>query len=360
MLPETPVNHWPTYNIIAAFDKVLRHGSIGDAVYVHYSGHGTLRPTAGSGFEYKEQYGTDAALILIDPDTKHGERYLRGAELALLLNDIVKIGVKLIVSLDACHSGSISGNEYNVVCSMPWNAEVDAEFPFQPSSLSTLSESKEQILRDVTLTSHWLLHLRGHTLFAACGPHEIAKEICLSSGQYHGAMSYYMLEALDFCTIQNVEEITSDLIYRRIRARMYVRFVSQHPILLGNQRTAAQSQRSTARCKTDPCEIIEIMDDTQVLLNVGHIHGVCAGDEYEIFSFQGSKDPVSRAIVTKVDAIDSVAKRVHSKALTDIDPPIRVDYSAMLQSITQARAYIRVRPDADKAWDAMLDGSMWL
>ena len=223
--PSGPVTVWPTYeNIVAAFDQVRQSVSIRYTVFIHYSGHGTLRPTAGSTFEYKEHYGMDAALVLIDPKAKHGERYLRGAELALLLDDIVNSGVKLMVNLDACHSGSISRNEYNVARSMPWNAEVDAEFPFQPSLLSSSSKTKSQILRDAASISHWLLHPRGYTLMTACGPHEIAKEICLSDGQYHGAMSYYMLEALDFCIMHQVEEITSDLIYRRICARMYLKF----------------------------------------------------------------------------------------------------------------------------------------
>ena len=359
--PSGPTIEWPTYeNIVAAFNQVLQNASSGDTVYIHYSGHGTLRPTAGSTFEYREHYGTDAALVLIDPQAKHGERYLRGAELALLLDDIVKSGVKLMVSLDACHSGSISRNEYNAVRSMPWKAAVDAEFPFQPSSFSSASESKSQILRDATSMSHWLLHPRGYTLIAACGPHEIAKEISLSSGQYHGAMSYYMLEALDFCAMQQVGEITSDLVYRRICARMYIRFTSQHPILLGNQPIVSRSQKTAVKRTSGTCEIIQIMDDVRVLLNAGHIQGVRIGDEYEIFSFEGSGDPVSRAIVTNVQAIDSVAERVRSKTAQDNDSPIRVGYSAALASMTQARAYIKLHPNADKAWDAMLKKSIWL
>lgn len=50
----------------------------GDFVYFHFSGHGTLQPTKTG--KYRENNGSDAALILFDEE--NGERYLRGIDLA--------------------------------------------------------------------------------------------------------------------------------------------------------------------------------------------------------------------------------------------------------------------------------------
>lgn len=103
---------WPTWhNFTSQLKFITQEASEGDIVWVHYSGHGTLQPTQTSEFVYQEDYGTNAALVLLEPTGQQGVRYLRGIELALLLDKMVHNGLKLTVVLDSCHSGSISRGE---------------------------------------------------------------------------------------------------------------------------------------------------------------------------------------------------------------------------------------------------------
>lgn len=108
---------------------------------------------------YQEGYGTDAALVLLEPDAPEGIRYLRGIELALLLDDMVDKGLKLTVVLDSCHSGSISRGEDSLVRGILWSVDVDSECPLHVPLLPQSLASKEEIFRDTVTASHWLLHL---------------------------------------------------------------------------------------------------------------------------------------------------------------------------------------------------------
>lgn len=77
--PPGSSNPWPTYeNITQKLRDITLEAYSGDLIYVHYSGHGTLKPTLAG--EYQESDGSDATLVLYD--AKEKIRYLRGIELA--------------------------------------------------------------------------------------------------------------------------------------------------------------------------------------------------------------------------------------------------------------------------------------
>ena len=105
--------------IVAAFKKLTSQCAVGDIVYVHFSGHGQ-QVTDVNGDEGKED-GWDEAWIPYDAYLKYdakrykGEKHLIDDELNTLLTAIRnKIGDsgKLLVVVDACHSGDSSrGND---------------------------------------------------------------------------------------------------------------------------------------------------------------------------------------------------------------------------------------------------------
>lgn len=67
---------WPTWdNFTGKIKYITQKASADDIVWIHYSGHGTLRPTQTSEFVYQEGYGTDAALVLLEPNAQRGVRY---------------------------------------------------------------------------------------------------------------------------------------------------------------------------------------------------------------------------------------------------------------------------------------------
>ncbi|MCB9761056.1 MAG: caspase family protein [Alphaproteobacteria bacterium] len=96
--------------ITAALEDLTARVSPGDVVFVHYSGHGH-RITDDNG---DEPDGYDEVLVawgapLHPPDGYAGERHLRDDTLGALLGALrTKLGPEgsLMVSIDACHSGS--------------------------------------------------------------------------------------------------------------------------------------------------------------------------------------------------------------------------------------------------------------
>lgn len=106
--------------IVAAFKKLTVQCQIGDMVYVQFSGHGQLVTDVNG----DEQDGWDEAWIPYDAYLKYGkkdkgEKHLIDDEINVLLSGIRnKIGDsgKLLVVVDACHSGDSSrGDEDEVI-----------------------------------------------------------------------------------------------------------------------------------------------------------------------------------------------------------------------------------------------------
>ena len=95
--------------IVAALQRLARRCDEGDAVYIHFSGHGQ-RMTDIDG---DEPDGWDEAWVPYDACRRYGygddgSRHLSDDELAVLLTDIRKnVGSKgsIVVVADACHSG---------------------------------------------------------------------------------------------------------------------------------------------------------------------------------------------------------------------------------------------------------------
>ena len=98
--------------IVAAFKKLTSQCSVGDMIYIHFSGHGQLVTDVNG----DEADGWDEAWIPYDAYKNYckedkGEKHLVDDEINVLLTAIKsKIGEqgKLLVVVDACHSGDSS------------------------------------------------------------------------------------------------------------------------------------------------------------------------------------------------------------------------------------------------------------
>ena len=101
--------------IVTAFNSLTNRCQIGDIVYIHFSGHGQLVTDVNG----DETDGWDEAWIPYDAYKKYcnedkGEKHLVDDEINVLLTAIKnKIGEqgKLLVVVDACHSGDSSRGE---------------------------------------------------------------------------------------------------------------------------------------------------------------------------------------------------------------------------------------------------------
>lgn len=110
---QTLVNKQATKaNIVSRFKSLAVESKKGDVVYIHFSGHGQLVTDVNG----DEQDGWDEAWIPYDAYLKYGrkdkgEKHLVDDEINVLLTNIKKkIGEsgKLLVVVDACHSGDSS------------------------------------------------------------------------------------------------------------------------------------------------------------------------------------------------------------------------------------------------------------
>ena len=105
--------------IVGAFKRMTASCKHGDVVYIHYSGHGQQMTDVRN----DERDGLDECWIPYDAYRKasatyHGEKHLTDDELNVYLNAIRhKIGEKgkLLVVIDACHSGDGTRGDDNEV-----------------------------------------------------------------------------------------------------------------------------------------------------------------------------------------------------------------------------------------------------
>lgn len=105
--------------IVRAFKRMTTSCKHGDVVYIHYSGHGQQMTDVHN----DERDGLDECWIPYDAYRKasatyHGEKHLTDDELNVYLNAIRhKIGEKgkLLVVIDACHSGDGTRGDDNEV-----------------------------------------------------------------------------------------------------------------------------------------------------------------------------------------------------------------------------------------------------
>ena len=116
----TLVNRQATkVGIVGAFKRMAASCKQGDVVYIHYSGHGQQMTDVHN----DERDGLDECWIPYDAYRKasatyHGEKHLTDDELNVYLNAIRhKIGEKgkLLVVIDACHSGDGTRGDDNEV-----------------------------------------------------------------------------------------------------------------------------------------------------------------------------------------------------------------------------------------------------
>jgi hypothetical protein len=313
--PEQP-NLWPTYeNVISNLTNLTKEAKPGDSVYIHYCGHGT-RILANSS-EYNNKGTGDLALVLFDD--VNGSRYLRGQELASQLNKMVKNGLWVTLVLDCCFSGSVvrhSNLNGGGIRAIDYDPAIDAAYP---STLSTGIEDQinNSSLRDARILPKWLIDPNGYTIFTACGPHEIARELEFEGGGRNGALSYFLLRALTSLKTKGVE-ITHQSLYQHLRIRFHAEWPQQNPMRYGNKN---RSFFGELRLGPDMAfiSVFRIPRDGPVYLGAGYAHGVHEGDEYALYPLNKpenvSNDAEQDSTRAKVSAVRGL-----TSDLVQLDP----------------------------------------
>ncbi|KAL6713006.1 hypothetical protein ACLMJK_009402 [Lecanora helva] len=361
--PSEDEHLWPTWdNFTGAIKRITDEASEGDVVWIYYAGHGTLHSTDTKEFIYHEGYGTDAALVLLEPSGQRGIRYLRGIELAWLLDAMVSKKLRPTVVLDSCHSGSISRNEDSIVRGIPWSVDVDSEFPLDVPPLPQLSV-RGKTLRNTETASHWLLYPHGYTLLAACGPHDVAREIKTGySQQVHGAFSFLVCKAFKYVAQEGIKDVTHETNYRHVSANMSGRLKRQYPILAGKTDTTLWGADVGHLDIPSTFEIIQGSAYQEIWINGGLVHGVCTGDEYGVYTHAEAKESIARITITNVEAVRSIAQHTSatdSKSDSN-SSQIKNGYRAILLKLARPRAYVKLDSGVVDLHIAMFKESVWL
>lgn len=279
--PPEPQGQWPTYeHMVAAIKGVTAQAQAGDYVYVHYSGHGGRAPTIYA--ERKGAQGLDEALVPTDIGSSTA-RYLRDLELVKLLRDMVERGLFVTVVLDSCHSGGMSRGSADVairgINAVDTTVRPTESLAGSPAELfQAWDDATDGGTRSVALGSGWLPEPRGYTLLAACRPSESAHEYAFDGSARNGALTYWLLNALeDAGTGSSYKEL-----HDRLVGRVHSQFENQTPQLQGEgDRIFLGSARARPSYAAPVLEVDRPRG--RLLLGAGQAHGLRADAQLAVY-----------------------------------------------------------------------------
>lgn len=344
---------WPTFkNLTTRLEEITAQANRGDIVYFHYAGHGTQVPSSSS--KYNKTNKIDLALVLFDDI--HGSRYLRGLELACMLDKMAKKGLHIRVVLDCCHSGSVTrsddpnqpnirGTDYDSAIDAAFPPFIDIDLGYQDGS-STLRDPRWQLKT--------LLNPAGYAVFTACGPHETAYEL-EQAGDRHEALSYFLLRALASLETGG-SEVTNQSLHQQVRSRFHAYWPRQNPMLFGNNDISFWGTLVSAPRTYIP--IFKKHPGNTLYLEAGLIHGVFKGDLYDAYSFgiladttRKQEQIVAKVKVTNVLSLTSEVAEINSQSPTDRDTTGWVARPVM--NFSPRKIYVRLMAHVD-------DTTLWM
>jgi hypothetical protein len=349
--PEDPNSHhpaetpdsWPTFeNVTSSLARITTEAKSGDLVYIHYSGHGTQTPSTSS--EYSDKDTGDLALVLFDDIL--GSRYLKGLDLAYLLNEMVKKGLLVTLVLDCCFSGSVvrHGDPKDAgIRAVNYDYAVDAAYPQKLRTSPDHQVGSPQ--RDAHMLPKWLVDPDGYTILTACGPHEKAHELEFEGGERNGALSYFLVRALTSLRESDVE-ITHQSLYQHLRIKFHAYWPRQNPMRYGNKNFSFFG-KLISEPKMFSISVFRTLENDRLCLEAGDAHGVCKDDEYAIYPLDLSEDISNIAkydpVKVRVDTVRGLTSDLVGIEPTSITSQIKTGWKARpLTSLSPRKILVRL------------------
>ncbi|KAI8721517.1 hypothetical protein NCS52_00293200 [Fusarium sp. LHS14.1] len=228
-------------NVISSMQRVLKLSSPGDHVYIHYSGHGTVRSVDGA-----------VALELVNPASLQTE-YLRDVDL-----------------------------------------QSDHRDPFD---CNTSRESELGLSR--------LLDPEGHTIIAACGPLEVASELEFDGGATRGALSYFLVDSLTKLRRRGIKVSNQMLhqnlraqFHARVPEQTPMLYGNRGFAFFGDFIDFSIDAHLPI------FSLHGSMDHGGLVLHAGQAHGVHRDDEYALSPFEQQDEDRQSTIRGRIDAVD--------------------------------------------------------
>jgi hypothetical protein len=167
-------------NILIGFQKLLKNVKAGDELWFHYSGHGTLQKDINS----DEISGMDSCICPLD-FTWNG----------LITDDIIRanlavkvpVGVKLIIVLDACHSGT--GSDLRFKCD-------DSSYLKKNLKISTVFNKNNWLIKQTITELQKYSSTNGNVfLISGCMDTQTSADAFIQN-KWTGALTYGLLYLL--------------------------------------------------------------------------------------------------------------------------------------------------------------------
>ncbi len=269
-------------------------------VLLWYSGHGSRVPDA-SGLVDAEPDGLDSTFVLFDSRSQRrdGSFDLTDDELHSLLAALSERTERIAVVTDACHSGAVlrgtpaaAGARSAPAGTRP--LDLERLEGLWPAGIPLLEDGDPRRRQD----PRWV-HV------AACSPRQVAREIALeidAEGEepvrYHGALSFYLSEALGDARPGDTWRLVAD----RTSARLADRFPGQTAWYEGN----LERELFGSRFAPPPRGWLAVPSGAHVSVRAGRVQGLGEGSVLELFDARGERS-LGRAVVRLVAALGSIA-----------------------------------------------------
>ncbi|KAH6659933.1 hypothetical protein BKA67DRAFT_653138 [Truncatella angustata] len=273
----------PSYNnVIDRLKRVIRCGRSGDYVYIHFSGHGSRNKDGA------------LALVLQGPSPEES-KYLYGEIFRSAIDKMVKKGMFVTIVLDCCFSGRVlrTGRllrsdiryiEYDPIV----DDHSDHSNPFEGGDEDSTRGAAYVLPRGIG-HGQQLLDPAGYTILTACDLDEEATEIDIDGVSRRGALSYFLLESLVTLRKRGMQ-ISHQSLHQHLRASFHVRYYHQTPMLYGKNGISFFDGLILNKSMA----LVSAYKQKQgnIVLDAGEAHGVHVGDEYALYPFTISENPL--------------------------------------------------------------------
>lgn len=226
---------------------------------------------------------------------------------------MVDKGLVVTLALDCCFSASVYRHDDEAAIRfLPYDDEIESDHPPEPREGLGSGNSS---YRDASTLPNWLINPDRYAILAACGPHEVASEPKFD-GVRHGAMSYFLLEAIKSVGVTKKHRDIYDHMRVKFRGSGLRR---QNPVLYGNQ-TQGFFGPSNKDITSTLVPIVVTKNGT-LQLQAGHAHGVCNGDEFVLQPLGPAEDeliPQGPLVVYKVAGIRALTSDLEPLDLSSV------------------------------------------
>jgi hypothetical protein len=283
---------------------------------------------------------------------------LRDLQMAHWLKKLADKGLVVTAFLDCCHSGGMTrgdavarGSDEIDLAVRP--AEQAAR---DDAALATWRALTGGDTRSATLSSSGLPASDDWVVVAACRPQESAYESSFDGGLRSGALSHWLLDALqgDGLTLSYKQ------LHQRLMARVQAQFAKQRPQLFGDG-TRAVLGRDRVKAQFAVPVIQYDEQRKEVVLNAGIAQGVRRGAEFAIFALSatdlGDFDTVAAHVtITDEGATDSRAKVDAITEGMSIEPGAQA--VLVNPASVKLRSYVRLQTTGEGALSAAAQAAL--